>query len=261
VITVPAAGVPSAVADCVNKGIRAGVVITAGFKELGQEGALLEQKMVSIARAGDMVLIGPNGQGVCCPANHLYAWMPMDYHPPAGDVAVVSQSGNIQMLLIVGLSRAGFGVSKSVSSGNEADLRIDDYIDYFARDEMTKVILCYVEGMTYGREFAARARDAARKKPVVLIKGGTTSSGVTAASSHTGAMAGSDDLADEFFRAQGMLRVDMLETLFELPALIAHQRPRARHRIAVMTTTGGGATTMAPGCVTKSCSRPLGGVT
>jgi acyl-CoA synthetase (NDP forming) len=239
VITVPAAGVPSAVADCVNKGIRAGVVITAGFKELGQEGALLEQKMVSIARAGDMVLIGPNGQGVCCPANHLYAWMPMDYHPPAGDVAVVSQSGNIQMLLIVGLSRAGFGVSKSVSSGNEADLRIDDYIDYFARDEMTKVILCYVEGMTYGREFAARARDAARKKPVVLIKGGTTSSGVTAASSHTGAMAVSGELFDAVCRQSGIVQAHRLGEASLLAASFLN-RPLPRGKRVAIITGGGG---------------------
>jgi acyl-CoA synthetase (NDP forming) len=238
-ITVPAELVPSAIEDCVHKGIRAGVVITAGFKELGEQGALLEQKMVSIARAGNMVLVGPNGQGVCCPANHLYAWMPMDYHPPTGEVAVVSQSGNIQMLLIVGLARAGFGVSKSASSGNEADIRIDDYIEYFARDAATKVILCYVEGMAYGREFAARARAAALKKPIVIIKGGTTRSGVSAASSHTGAMAVSSDIFDAVCRQSGIVLARRMDEASLLAASFLN-RPLPRGKRVAIVTGGGG---------------------
>lgn len=250
VITVPARLVPSTVEDCVDKGIRAGVVISAGFKELGQEGALLEQQMITIAKRGNMVLIGPNGQGVCCPENHLFAWMPMDYHPPAGKVAVVSQSGNIQLLLIAGLVNTGFGVSKSVSSGNEADLRIDDYVEYFAEDDMTEVILCYVEGMNYGREFARRARDAAMKKPVVLIKGGTTSSGVLAATSHTGAIAVSGQLFDAVCRQSGVIQACRLDEASLIAASFLN-RPLPRGRRVAIVTGGGGLGVVAADWCTK----------
>jgi acyl-CoA synthetase (NDP forming) len=150
VFTVPAAKVVDAVEDCVAKKVKAGVIISAGFKELGGESADMEKQMVKTARAGNMVLVGPNGQGICSPSTKLFPWMPHSYHPPVGSVGVISQSGNIQSMLIEGVIKSGFGVSKCVSSGNEADLRSEDFFAYLAEDDETNVILAYIEGITDG---------------------------------------------------------------------------------------------------------------
>ncbi len=163
VFTIPAAQMETAIDDCVTRGVKAGVVITAGFKELGGKFADLESELVAKARAGNMLLVGPNCQGVCCPETKLYPWIPPNFHPPLGSVGVISQSGNLQTLLISEVVKSGFGISKSVSSGNEAHLRAEDYFTYLGDDPKTEVIIGYLEGMKQGRLFIEKTRAVAQK--------------------------------------------------------------------------------------------------
>ena len=239
VIAAPAGGVLAAVEDCAAKGVKAVVVISAGFKEMGGAAAELEAEMAAKARAAGMVLVGPNGQGVCCPKNRVYPWMPHFFYPPAGPVAVVSQSGNVQGLMMTELWKLGIGVSKGVSSGNEADLGAADFLSYFGQDPDTKVILSYMEGLTDGRRFLEIGRETAGQKPVVLLKGGLTESGVSAAKSHTGALAVSDELFAAACRQAGLIRA---KTIYEASVMAAAfvNRPLPRGRRVGIVTGGGG---------------------
>lgn len=239
VFTVPARLVLDALSDCAAKGIKAGVVISAGFKELGGESAGMEIEMVRMAREAGMVLVGPNCQGICCPSNRLYPWMPILFHPPGGGISFVSQSGNILNMLIGHAGDYGFGVSKAVSSGNEGDLRTQDYYSYFARDPETEVIVSYIEGINDGRSFIESARSTAALKPIVALKGGRTSSGVAAARSHTGAMAVSEHLFEAACRQAGIITASSIEEA-GLTAAAFVNRPLPKGKRVGIITGGGG---------------------
>ncbi len=239
VFTVPARMVIESVDDCVAKGVKAGMVISAGFKELGGDFEDLELELTKRARQGGMVLAGPNGQGVCCPSANLYAWMPHFYYPRPGPVAVLSQSGNVQGLLIEEIVKSGLGVSKGVSSGNEADIKSSDYFQYLADDPETEVILSYLEGLTDGQSFLESARRAALKKPVVVLKGGRTNSGISAAGSHTGAMAVSDDLFDAVCRQSGVTRASSIQEAGTIAGAFVNRPLPKGKRVGIVTGGGG----------------------
>ena len=238
VLTVPARAVPSAIDDCIARGVKAAVIISAGFKELGGAAAVAEAEIVSKAEAAGMVIVGPNGQGVCCPGGKLYSWMPL-FYPPPGNLAFICQSGNILNMLIGHVLNAGFGVSKAVSSGNEALLKTEDYYSYLAEDPDTDVIVSYIEGVDDGRRFFELARQATRAKPIVALKGGRTESGVSAASSHTGAMAVSGRLFESACRLAG---ITLAKTINEAGTVAASfvNRPLPRGRRVGILTGGGG---------------------
>ncbi len=238
VFTIPARQVPDAIDDCGAKGVKAALVISAGFKELGGDSAELEKEMVRRARRAGMVLVGPNGQGMSCPKSRLFPWMPLLY-PPPGSISMVSQSGNILNMMIGEVYRCGQGVCKAVSSGNEADIRMEDYFSYLAEDPETQVILSYVEGSLDGRRFFEVAREVSARKPIVLMKGGRTSSGMAAARSHTGAMAVSDELFSKACRQAGVIRAHTVEEAGVLAASFLH-RPLPRGRRVGIITGGGG---------------------
>jgi acyl-CoA synthetase (NDP forming) len=239
VFTVPAAKVIEAMRDCVEKGVKAALVISAGFKELGESGVALESELVKQARRGGMVLIGPNCQGICCPRNRLYPWMPILFHPPHGNVGLVSQSGNILNMLTGHVMEAGLGASKGISSGNEAMLGTVDYWEYLADDPDTHVIVSYIEGISDGRRFVEKARAVTRRKPVIVLKGGRTRSGVTAARSHTGAMAVSRDLFDAACRQAGIITARTIEEAGVTAAsFVGRPLPRGR-RVGIVTGGGG----------------------
>ncbi len=239
VFTVPARLVLEALDDCIARGVKAGLVITAGFKELGEEGAGAERELVRRAREAGMVLIGPNCQGICCPRNHLYPWMPILFHPAPGKIGFVAQSGNILNMLIAHAVSAGLGISKAVSSGNEADLETEDFFSYYGDDPDTEVIVAYVEGIRDGRRFLAQAREVSCRKPIVLLKGGRTGSGMSAARSHTGSMAVSGALFEAACRQAGIVTTSTIEEAGVTAASFVGRPLPAGRRVGIVTGGGG----------------------
>lgn len=247
-IMVPAQSVPEAIAQCCEKKVPVVTIFSDGFAETGAAGREKQEELLKLARASGVRLLGPNCIGLLDMHTHLVlsvnAVLEHAEIKP-GATAIVSQSGSMMgALMSRGLGR-GTGFSKLVSVGNESDLAVGEITDLLVDDTDTRVILLFMETIRDAERLARAARRAFDTgKPVVVFKLGRSEVGVELASSHTGAMTGSDDTADAFFRAHGMLRVDLLETLFELPALILGRKPGARHRVAAMTTTGGGAATV-----------------
>ena len=247
-IMVPAAAVAEAIAQCCEKRVPVVTIFSDGFAETGAAGRARQEELLKLARASGVRLLGPNCIGLLDLHSHLVlsvnAVLEHAQIRP-GATAIVSQSGSMMgALMSRGLGR-GTGFSKLVSVGNESDLAVGEIADMLVDDADTRVILLFMETIRDAPRLARAARRAFEAgKPVIVFKLGRSEVGVELASSHTGAMTGSDDMADAFFRANGILRVDLLETLFELPALISGQRPAARHRVAAMTTTGGGAATV-----------------
>lgn len=247
-IMVPAQSVPEAIAQCCEKRVPVVTIFSDGFAETGAAGRQQQDELLKLARASGVRLLGPNCIGLLDVHSHLVLSVNAVLEHASirpGATAIVSQSGSMMgSLMSRGLGR-GTGFSKLVSVGNESDLAVGEITDLLVEDADTRVILLFMETIRDAERLARAARRAFDAgKPVVVFKLGRSGVGVELASSHTGAMTGSDDTADTFFRAHGMLRVDLLETLFELPALILGKKPGARHRVAAMTTTGGGAATV-----------------
>jgi acyl-CoA synthetase (NDP forming) len=244
-IMVPAKSVKAALEQCVRKRVPVVTIYSDGFAETGPEGRRAQDELLALARAGGVRLIGPNCIGLFSSQTGLAISVnavleQADIKP--GPLAVVSQSGSMTGgLLSRGLGR-GVGFSKLISVGNEADIGVGELADMLVDDPHTRAILLFMETIRDAEHLARAGRRAhAAGKPVIVYKLGRSEVGQDLAASHTGAMAGSDELADVFFRSHGVLRVDMLETLFELPALVTNEKPRTRHRVAVLSTTGGGA--------------------
>jgi acyl-CoA synthetase (NDP forming) len=238
IFTIPAKSVPGAIDDCVAKGVKAGLIISAGFKEKGGEFRDMEAELVQKARAGNMVLVGPNCNGISCVEENLFPWF-VPVFPPLGRVGVVSQSGVITDIMTGIAVNSGFGVSKTVSSGNEAYLKSEDYYTYFSDDPTIDVVVSYVEGISDGRRFIEKARAAAAKKPIIVVKGGRTEYGMNAAGSHTGAMAVKSELFDSMCRQTGLIRARNPEEAGTLAvSFLNRPLPRGR-RVGIITGAGG----------------------
>ena len=238
IITVSAETLPAAMEDCVQKGVKTALVISGGFAEIGVDGAKLEQEVVEIARRGGIRFIGPNCAGHLDTSSELFT---APYLPPMrkGPVAFVSQSGNLGLPVLAMGYEAGLGFSKYVSSGNEADLHFEDYLEYLGQDEETRLIMGYVEGLREGRRFLELSREITKKKPVVIMKVGRTDSGARAACSHTAALSGSDEICDVAFKQSGVIRVEEVRDLVEAAlVLLSQPLPRGK-RVAVLTVGGG----------------------
>lgn len=236
VVVIPPGAVPVAMEECVRKGIKAAVIITAGFKETGQEGAELEEQVVEIARQGGIRFAGPNCNGHFNTAADFFT---TGGSGKKGPLALVSQSGNFGGHILQRGAARGIGFSKYVSSGNEADLHLEDYIEYFAEDEQTRVIGAYIEGLRDGRRFLELARKIIEKKPIIVMKVGRTVEGRQAAQSHTGALAGSDEIYDAAFRQSGVIRVDEVDDLFDVALALLHQPLPGGRRVGILTIGGG----------------------
>ncbi|MGH8977920.1 MAG: acetate--CoA ligase family protein [Acidimicrobiia bacterium] len=221
-----------------KRGIRAAFVTSAGYGEAGDEGRRAEAELVSLANELGMLLAGPNGQGVVSTPATLCAQIVAPY-PPAGRIAIASQSGNFVSSFLNWSVQTGVGVSRAVSAGNAAAVSIADYLDFYATDPATAVSLAYVEGVTDGRALHAQLRDVAARKPVVIAKGGTTTGGVRAAASHTGSLASDARVFDGMCRQAGVTRATTIEEAFEVAATFATQPLPKGPRIAVLTTAGG----------------------
>ena len=235
-IVVPAGDVAGVVADCSRAGVQAAVIVSAGFRETGTAGRRLEEEVKRAA--GGMRFLGPNSLGVIRPSIGLNAsFIPAEARP--GNVALISQSGAL-LASILDWSRGGnVGFSSVVSAGSMTDVGWGELINHLGNDPETSSILLYVESISSVRNFLSAAREVALQKPIIVLKGGRTEGGATAARSHTGALIAADDVVEAAFRRVGVLRVDGVADLFYAAEVLAKQpRPRGR-RLTVITNAGG----------------------
>jgi acetyltransferase len=232
---------------CAKIGVRAAFVASAGYREAGAEGRVQEDELVATADELGIVMAGPNGQGVISTPVSMCAQIVAPYPPPGG-ISVVSQSGNLVSSFLNYAVQTGVGIAKAISSGNSAQTGIAEYLEYFAADPDTKVVVAYLEGVPDGRRLIATIRRLTARKPLVLVKGGVASEGQRAALSHTGSLATDDRVFDGVCRQFGALRAPNVEAAFEWAATLATQPlPRGR-RVIVFTTAGGWGVLAADAC-------------
>ena len=249
IIAVPKDAVLSVVDECAAIGVRALVVITAGFAEVGAEGRQLQDQLLEKVRLHGMRMVGPNCFGILNtdPAVRLNATFTSTF-PPAGSIAMSSQSGALGLALVAASERLHLGLSTFVSVGNKADVSVNDLLQYWEQDSATKVILLYVESFGNPRRFAHIARRVSRNKPIVVLKAGRTSSGKRAAGSHTAALAANDVAVEALFQQTGILRADTLEEMFALATGLSEQPLPKGRRIGILTNAGGPAILCADAC-------------
>jgi acetyl coenzyme A synthetase (ADP forming)-like protein len=238
VIVIPAKFVLEAVDECARKGTRAVIVITAGFKESGKEGAALERQLLEKCRRAGIRCIGPNCLGIMSPSWKMNASFGATM-PRTGNIAFFSQSGALGTAILDVAVGEDIGLSRFISFGNKADVDETDLIEALGEDERTDVILGYVESINDGRKFMQVARRVARRKPVVIFKSGRTSAGARAASSHTGSLAGADSAYAAAFRQCGVIRAENVDEFFNYARAFAARRLPAGPAIAVVTNAGG----------------------
>ena len=240
VVLVPAGFVPQVLKDAGRKGVKGAIVISAGFKEIGGGGIELERQLQSVAREYGMAVVGPNCFGVINtdPAISLNATFSRSF-PLGGKIAFISQSGAVGVAALEYAAAEKIGFSKFISIGNKADIDENAVLQAFADDPETDVILLYLEALENPKEFVRLARRISERKPILGVKSGRTLEGAKAASSHTGALAGSDEVYDSLFAQCGVLRVDTLEELFRLGMAFAKQPLPRGHRVAIVTNAGG----------------------
>jgi len=240
VVVIPQPAVQQAMEECAEKGVGAAVVISAGYKETGREGARAEAELKQLVREKGIRLVGPNCLGVLSTNPHVRlnaTFAPV--YPPEGSVAIASQSGALGVVILENVREYKIGISDFVSMGNKTDVSGNDLIEWWNEDPRTRVILLYLESFGNPRKFIRLARDIARRKPIVAVKSGRSQRGSSAASSHTGAMAGADAAVGALMAQTGVIRVDTVEELFHMAAFLAHQPVPAGNRVAILTNAGG----------------------
>ena len=251
IIVTPAPTVPGIVKECVDAGVKSAIIISAGFKEAGAAGVELEREIADYAR-GKMRLIGPNCLGVMRPVSHLNATFASAMARP-GSVGFISQSGALLTAVLDWSFRENVGFSACVSVGSMLDVDWGDLINYFGDDPHTHSIMIYMESIGDARSFISAAREVALTKPIIVIKAGRTAAAAKAAASHTGALAGSDDVLDAVFRRCGVLRVNSISDLFYMAEVLAKQPRPSGRRLTIVTNAGG------PGVLATDTLIALGG--
>jgi acetyl coenzyme A synthetase (ADP forming)-like protein len=257
VIAVPRDAVLGVVDDCAARGVRALVVITAGFAEVGRDGAELQKCLVEKVRGYGMRLIGPNCLGLLStdPDVRLNATF-IPYFPPRGGVAMSSDSGALGLATLAVAGRLGLGISSCVSVGNRADVSSNDLLEYWEEDNGTRVILLYLESFGNPRRFVRIARRVSHRKPIIAVKAGRTRAGRRAAGSHTAALTAADVAVDALFHQTGILRAETLEEMFDLAAGLGSQPLPPGRRVAIVTNAGGPAILCADACEAAGLSVP-----
>ncbi len=238
VIATPAATVPSLIGECVDAGVNAAIIISAGFKEIGAEGSALEQQILAQARRGRTRIIGPNCLGLMRPPIGLNATFGNAMARP-GSVGFISQSGALCTAILDWSLREMVGFSAFVSVGSMLDIGWGDLIEYLGDDPQTETIMIYMESIGDSRSFLSAAREVALKKPIIVIKAGRTEAAAKAAASHTGALTGSDEVLDAAFRRCGVLRVERIADLFYLSEALGKQPRPSGPRLTIVTNAGG----------------------
>ena len=249
VIVVPAARVPAVIDDCVAVGVKAVLIITAGFAETGEAGRAVQDAMLAKVRAAGMRMVGPNCLGllnadptVALDATFAPTW------PPHGNVAFSSQSGAVGLAILDYAKELGIGIHQFVSIGNKADVSGNDLIEYWGADPAVQVVLLYLESFGNPARFLQICKDVARRKPIVAVKSGRTGAGARAASSHTGSLAGSEVAVDALITQAGVIRTDTIEELFDVAMVLANQPVPRGNRVALLTNAGGPGIMAADAC-------------
>ncbi|MFH1925161.1 MAG: GNAT family N-acetyltransferase [Chloroflexota bacterium] len=253
IIIVPTQFVAKVADECGRKGVRAIIVITDGFKERGPEGAAREEELRDVALGHGMRLVGPNCMGILTtdPEVRLNASFSRIY-PPRGNIAFLSQSGAMGLVILEYANDLNMGISDFVSVGNRADISSNDLLQYWEDDPATRVILLYLESFGNPHRFSRIAKRVSAKKPIVIVKGGTTLVGSRAASSHTGALATPEVVSDALFRQAGITRVDSIQELFDVATLLSSQPLPEGKRLFIVTNGGG------PGILAADASEQQG---
>ncbi len=238
VVTIPASGVIGLLPEFKAKGIKNVVLITSGFGETGVKGKELEKDLVKAAQAADIMILGPNTMGICNPHINFYC-TGVHVRPRPGSTAVVAQSGNMGTQLLAFAEQQDIGIRAFCGSGNEAMITIEDYIDAFEVDNLTRTVMLYVESVKNGRRFFESASRVGKKKPIVLLKGGRSKAGSRAAASHTGAMTSDSGIFDAVCRQAGIVMVEQPMDLLDLSAAFSSLPLPEGNRAAIMTLGGG----------------------
>lgn len=238
VISVPAKFVPQVIRGCRKKKVRAVIIISAGFGEIGNKN--LEHKILK--EKGNMRIVGPNCLGIFDSTSGVDTlFLPEDKlkRPKPGNIAFITQSGAVGSVVLDMLSSEGYGMSKFISYGNGIDLNEIDFLEYLGNDDKTGVICLYIEGTKDGRSLMKTAKKVVKKKPILVLKAGRTHEGTAAVSSHTGSLAGQDEVYDAAFRQAGMIRVDDVRDMFDYAEALSSQPPAKGHNILIVTNGGG----------------------
>ncbi len=252
IIATPASTVPDIVEQCGNSGIRGLIIISAGFKEAGEAGKILGEKIIEIKNKYDMSIIGPNCLGVIHPDINLNATF-IPKKQKSGSIAFLSQSGALGSAILDMAAHENINFSNFVSVGSMIDVNFGDLIDYFGTDPITRSILMYIEGITDARRFMSAARHFSRTKPIIVVKSGRSSESAKAAASHTGAITGEDMVYDAAFKRAGIVRVKDIADLFNCADAIGKQPLPKGPNLAIITNAGG------PGVMASDAIISLGG--
>lgn len=255
-ITVPAQAVPEIVEECLAKGIKAVQVLTAGFREISEEGQKLEEQLISIAAKG-IRIIGPNCFGVYCPAGGQTILPGEDFPRESGPVAFISQSGGYAVRVPRQASGWGIRFSKVVSYGNACDVNECDLLEYLREDAETRVITGYIEGVKDGARFFKLLQEVSKTKPVILWKGGLTHSGARAVHSHTGSLGGEEAVWDAVFKQSSAIRVNSLEELLDTTLAFLHLAPYRGRKVCPVGGGGGITVAASDACERVGLSVPL----
>jgi acetyltransferase len=256
----PAPKVRPLLEACVAKQVPLVAIFSSGFAEIGPEGRKAEAELVRTVRHSSTRIIGPNSLGLINTANRLIASFGREIvqrdHPP-GEVAFLTQSGAFGQALYCWAQDMNLGLSKFISTGNEADLTCPDYLEYLAQDTGTRAIMMYLEGLQHGRRFIEVASRAVAEKPILVLKVGRSRAGRRAAASHTGALAGEDQVYSAAFRQAGVIRVVDPEDMFDAARALVRQPPLAGNRIAIVTSSGGIGVQTADACEDMGLEVPV----
>jgi acyl-CoA synthetase (NDP forming) len=243
IIAVPAPIVPSTIDECLSKKVKADVIISGGFREIGETGEKIELDIKKKIKGSNLRIIGPNCIGVYDPSNHVDTLFLPRYRlrrPKLGEIAFISQSGAFGSAVLDWAASKDIGISKFISIGNKIDVDEVDLLNYLANDPLTKCITLYVESTKRGREFLQIASKVTDKKPLIILKGGTTIEGSRAALSHTGSMAGSAKIYKGVIQQAGALQAKTVDELFDYARVLAYQPlPKNKKALAIVTNGGG----------------------
>ncbi len=238
VVTIPANHVLELIPELKKKNVKGILMITSGFREVGGDGIQLEEDLVRLSNEAGILLLGPNTMGICNPHDHLYCCA-SHVHPLPGSTTLVCQSGNLGTQLLAFAEQQDIGIRSFSGSGNEAMVTIEDYMEAFEIDDLTKTVVLYLESVKNGTRFFESAKRVSKTKPVVVLKGGRTKAGEKAASSHTGAMASDIKVFDAACRQAGIIQVDAPMELLDLSAVFSSLPLPKGNRVAIMTLGGG----------------------